>query len=756
MERAGLNAKVQGNANAGNGWFRPVAIGAAAFVLLYALLLALRPGSERVFIASDDILGFAGPLVGAGLVLARGARLFAARKWSLSALGPALLGLGIFLFALGDGVWAWYEQVLGRESPFPSVADIAYLTAYPCLLLGILLLPAARVRGAGRIKAALDGALVVLVAGTFSWHFLLVPTFTSSDASAWATALGVAYPAADVLLIACLMLLSARAGAARQMHTLGLVTVGLATVVLADTVFDYLTLRGGYATGNFITDLGWLGGYLLIILGATSWQDHLAQAGAVSVPAAEARVVARPARVWIALLPYVVLPPLGMLVIHIWRTSTSGLAEQGVLYGSMAAVACVLARQLLALLENGRLQTETAAYAQRLEQLATTDPLTELPNHRATIAALEREVERAQRTARPFVALFIDLDHFKALNDAYGHSAGDSVLREFAAVARGTLRSMDVFGRWGGEEFLAILPETDAAAAAGAAERLRAAVASHRFAVGGGIHLTCSVGLAEWAPPDSADQLVAAADGALYAAKHLGRNQIRAADDPAVAAVGGLGEGGSRESAMLTGAAEALAALVAARDSCAGAHMQEVGALALQVALACGLKAAEAHMLGLAGRLHDIGKVAVPDAILHRAGPLSEAEWAIIRTHPAVGAQVIECIPALRPIAPLVRAHHERWDGAGYPDQLAGAAIPFGARVLAAVDAYAAITIDRPYRRAQSPARAMAELRRHSGAQFDPTVVEALDRVLAMRAEALDNAVVRASNSNVVQLRVTG
>jgi diguanylate cyclase (GGDEF)-like protein len=470
------------------------------------------------------------------------------------------------------------------------------------------------------------------------------------------------------------------------------------------------------------------------MLGAAAWQDQLAQA----TPRVEAEqagaLTSAPARAWTTLLPYACLPPLALLAIHSWRAEEINLADQGVLYGSLAVVACVVVRQLLVLVENGRLQAETAAYARRLEQLATTDPLTELPNHRATVAFLEREVERAQRVGRPFATHFIDLHHFKALNDAYGLGAGDSVLREFALLGRGVLRSMDVLGRWGGEEFLAVLPETDAAAAAVAAERLRSAVASHRFAVGGGTHLTCSVGLAQFPAVSDADQLVAAADSALYAAKRLGRNQVRAADDPAIAAVAGLGEGGSRESAMLTGAAEALAALVAARDGCAGAHTEDVSTLALQLAVACGLTASEAHMLGLAGRLHDIGKVAVPDAILLKPGPLTEAEWAIIRTHPAIGADVIERIPALRPIAPFVRGHHERWDGQGYPDQLVGDAIPLGARILAAADAYAAIIADRPYRRAQSPARAISELRRHAGAQFDPQVVAALERVLAMHA----------------------
>jgi diguanylate cyclase (GGDEF)-like protein len=439
--------------------------------------------------------------------------------------------------------------------------------------------------------------------------------------------------------------------------------------------------------------------------------------------------------------PYLALAPLGWLVLRHWGGHAPDVAARGVFYASIAVVICVVARQLLALAENSRLQHATAAYARRLEQLATTDPITELPNHRAMAGALTVEIERAARSQRSVAVLFLDLDHFKTLNDTFGHAAGDELLAEFARVASSVLRSIDTLGRWGGEEFVVILPEATTAEALRVAERVRGVVASHHFGVGGGAHLTCSLGVASY-PADAgdADALLRVADQAQYLAKRLGRNQARGAADPAAATLDGDLQDASRDAVATAGAADALATLVAARDQRTGAHAHAVAQLALRLAVALGLGAEEAHMIGVAGRLHDIGKVAVPDAILQKAGPLTDAEWAIMRTHPSVGAEVLACIPALRPLGPLVRAHHERWDGAGYPDRLAGDAIPLGARILGVVDAYTAMTVDRPYRAARSAAYASAELRRGAGAQFDPTVVAAFERVLALLAPAGEDA----------------
>jgi HD-GYP domain-containing protein (c-di-GMP phosphodiesterase class II) len=279
---------------------------------------------------------------------------------------------------------------------------------------------------------------------------------------------------------------------------------------------------------------------------------------------------------------------------------------------------------------------------------------------------------------------------------------------------------------------VAILPEVQAEEALHVAEAVRTTVAAHTFQVGGGIHLTCSLGLAS-SPmhAEGREDLLRAAEQAMDAAKRFGRNQVRVAYDPAVLALFAAShpEGG-REEAALMGGAEALVALVEARDHLTGQHSHHVAALARELALILEWPASEAQMLALAGYLHEIGKITVPDAILQKPGPLTEQEWDVMRTHPVVGAEVVSHIPALRPLAPVIRAHHERWDGQGYPDQLAGEAIPLGARILTAVDAYLTMIMDRPYRRAYTPAVAVAELRRCAGSQFDPQVVDVLLRLL--------------------------
>ncbi len=372
-----------------------------------------------------------------------------------------------------------------------------------------------------------------------------------------------------------------------------------------------------------------------------------------------------------------------------------------------------------------------------LQALSKTDPLTELPNHRALLSTLKQELERARRYDRPCSLLFLDLDHFKALNDGYGHAAGDTVLCAFAGVLSTTIRNMDTAGRWGGEEFVVILPEATVEEALDIAERIRKAVSFFSFEISGGLHLTCSVGVACY-PEHATDQdaLITAADQAMYGAKRLGRNQVRMVSDPAIIALLNTetAEGG-REETALHGTVEALITLVEKRDWSLGHHSQQVADLVRQLALARGMSLEEAQVVALAGQLHDIGKVAIPDAILQKPGPLTEEEWEQMRRHSIVGAEVISCIPSLRPLAPVIRAHHERWDGQGYPDHLQSEQIPLAARLIAVVDSYTVMTTDRPYQLARPQAVVLVELQRCAGSQFDPRVVEALVDLLQGRQD---------------------
>lgn len=375
----------------------------------------------------------------------------------------------------------------------------------------------------------------------------------------------------------------------------------------------------------------------------------------------------------------------------------------------------------------------------RLQALATSDPLTRLANHRALVAALEQELVRAHRYRHECSILFLDIDHFKALNDSYGHAVGDSVLRDFAVLLQQQIRETDVPGRWGGEEFLVILPETGEQEARRISERVRSAVATHAFTMGGGMSLTCSIGIATF-PGDAGerDGLVTSADQAMYAAKKLGRNQVRSAGDPATLALRKSDvEQGSREDAALAGIVEALNALVEAHDQYTGQHTRRVAALATRLALALGLGATEARMIGLAGRLHDLGKIGISDAVLQKPERLNEQEHASMQEHTIVGAEIISRIPSLRALVPVIRAHHERWDGQGYPEGLAGTAIPLGARIVAVADAYDAIITERHYQPARDTDAALNELRRCAGTQFDPEITRALEETLARQSNNL-------------------
>jgi diguanylate cyclase (GGDEF)-like protein len=731
------------------------------FTLAFIAWLVFKPAPHAIITAVDDVGAAVGPFLGTLFCVRGPALAWWRRRTGTSAAAASavrlpwtslMLGLGLLSYTIGQSIFAYNEQILHHMDPFPSWADAGYLGVYPFLLLGILLVPQRPLTLQARVRAGLDGMMIMAAAITFSWFFLLGPTLAQSGATPFAKIVAVAYPLGDLVLIASLLTFAAHPSSLSVQPALRLLALGLVLIVASDSILAYQNLQGTYATGELL-DVGWPAGFLLIGLGTTMlWQTPTARAGQRGDTASPT--------LGQTLLPYAFLPAVCGLLLYTWFAHGDQMLETGVFIGSGVLIALIVARQLLALLENRRLHAETLGYAaqlqdlnaqlqvahagleanneelqaanSRLEALATTDALTGMPNHRALVAALDYELERAQRYGRSCSVLFIDLDHFKALNDGCGHAGGDAALRELAQVFRAALRSVDVLGRWGGEEFIALLPELEGDAALAVAERVRMAVSARMFQVGGGVHLTCSIGVASY-PQDAAerDSLVERADRAMYAAKRLGRNQVRAADDAAVRAMLEAEGMGSREAAALAGTVEALAALVEARDHYTGQHTQRVAALTMRLALMLKLDATQAHLVGLAARLHDVGKVAIPDAILQKPGRLTPDEWARMRTHPTVGADVLDMVPALRPVAPLVRAHHERWDGLGYPAGLAREEIPLGARIVAVADAFGAITSDRPYQQRREATWALKELRRCAGTQFDPVIVEALARMLS-------------------------
>jgi diguanylate cyclase (GGDEF)-like protein/putative nucleotidyltransferase with HDIG domain len=363
-----------------------------------------------------------------------------------------------------------------------------------------------------------------------------------------------------------------------------------------------------------------------------------------------------------------------------------------------------------------------------LTDAARSDPLTGLLNRRGFEEAFDVELERARRSDRGLSVIVGDLDRFKDVNDRFGHAAGDAVLRRVGMTIRSTKRSWDIAARIGGEEFAVLAPDTDEHGAYVLAERLRLEV-EQTFEPAGAGQLTASFGIVSFPiHGQTGDALLQAADQALYAAKRLGRNRavISSAEVPGILARAPRGREDSHvELATLLNLAEALDV----RDSGSATHCQRVGRYAELIARELGLPPDAVERVRIAGILHDVGRVGVPDELLAKSGPLTDEEWGWMRSHPAVGARMLDTTD-FGDIGDWILAHHERPDGKGYPEGRAAGEVPLEASILAVADAYEAMTADRPYRSPLDPVAASEELRRGAGRQFDERVVDAILRVV--------------------------
>jgi diguanylate cyclase (GGDEF)-like protein len=366
------------------------------------------------------------------------------------------------------------------------------------------------------------------------------------------------------------------------------------------------------------------------------------------------------------------------------------------------------------------------------ELRANTDDLTGAYNRRhfAQIASASL-ASAAERCA----LLLIDADHFKQINDVYGHAVGDAVLGELAERLRSGITADDHLARWGGEEFAVLLRDVSSEAElAERAERLRHAVSETPIEHEGiRILLTTSIGAVLAPEGASLDALVERADACLYTAKYQGRNRVSLEPEAG-------GRAASIREPEVIGMARALAFASSQREGIPEEHAEQVARLAMLTAERLQLPVGTALLCRIGGWLHDVGKIAIPERILTKPTALDDAEWAVMKTHPVVGDKIVRRVAGLHDAAPAVRHHHERFGGGGYPDGLTGQAIPIEARIVCAADAYSAITTNRPYSAARSPQEAAAELRRSAGAHFDPKVVEALLSVLGLDGAAIADA----------------
>jgi len=592
-----------------------------------------------------------------------------------------LVATGLLAWTGGDLVWTvWLDHV--SNPPYPSIADALYLTEYPAAYIGLALLMRAHFRHTGP-ALWLDGVVVGLTLAALGADLVFPAVLSASKGSAATVGVNLAYPFADVVLLAFVAVGFALANW-RPGRQWTLIALGIALNAIADMIYAYQVAKGTYVEGGVLETM-WPAS--MVVLAAAAWQRPPVKS---LRPTTGRHTIVLPAAFALVALVLLVSASLDRLT-----PLAVGLAA--------AALLAAGARACITYMENVRL-------LEREVEGATTDPLTGLGNRRALMNELEIAV-RCALAGVPATLAFFDLDGFKRYNDSFGHSAGDALLVRLGRALAGRVGSAGTAFRLGGDEFCLLLP--------GSFKREDPQIAACRAALserGSGFAITASCGVVVL--PGDADSIGAAlnlADERMYADKSAAGRATRA------------------HAQSVTMQQQVLLQLLNERQPDLHQHVRDVGLLATAIGRTYDFDSEQLDELRRAAELHDLGKLAIPDRILDKPGPLGEAEWRLMRQHTIIGERILNAAPALRPVARLVRSSHERWDGGGYPDGLAGRAIPLGARIIAACDAFDAITSERAYDAARSGEEAVAELRRNAGSQFDPDVVE---RLCAVRERA--------------------
>jgi len=601
--------------------------------------------------------------VGAGLCVARAV----IRRGERAAW--ALIGLALVSWIAGE---AYFTQVLWDDSqpPVPSWADAGYLGLPPLLFCGLVLLLRARIRGLPR-TLWVDGITAALAAGALS-AAIVVQAVLGSAAGGWlAVATNLVYPLADLVLVGVIAGGLSSSGW-RVDRTFGLIVCAVLSFWLADSVYLVQVARGTWASGGPI-ELGWWGAALLMATAA--WQPPATAARSAAPRSGGRLVIAMP-------IAFATLA-LGVLV-----SGSAGHLNAVAIALATASLAAVMVRLVLTFQQHTQM-------LQRSQHEALTDALTGLRNRRALLGDLEAALERG---GDRHLLLLFDLNGFKAYNDTFGHAAGDQLLARLGRALHTALDGNGRAYRLGGDEFCALIAVT------GDVDALRAAALQALSEDGTGFTISAAAGAARL-PEEAANasEALKLADQRMYAHKS-----------------------GSRGSAALRQVRDVLLGVLDEHDGLDEDRVHAVARHAVAIGQRLGLDGEQLDTLARAAELHDVGMAAVPDTILATPGPLSANDWTFIRAHPLIGERVLNRAPALRPVAALVRAVHERVDGTGYPDGLRGNEIPLGARIIAACDAYEAMIRDRPHRAARPVPEALEQLRRGAGTQFDARIVELL------------------------------
>ncbi|AIE87044.1 diguanylate cyclase [Fimbriimonas ginsengisoli] len=703
---------------------------------------------------------------------------------------PTILGWATIAYAAGQAIYFVERYGLHAEGS-PAWSDIAWIGTYPLLMIGILAWPA-RYEPLGRnFRFVLDLLVAAVGLLAYSWVFLVAPYGESATNLGLKSFISVVYPICDILLVLCLFHMLRRGSDPRFRAPARIFGLGLLAVVTIDMVYAYnmINLNGA---GGTLFKMGWpisctasnLAAFIFLlrmrdIPEEETAPEHLEEALAVQP--------------WLSVLPYALIPAVLGLIIFVHTYKPAKQYEAATFFVATLMAVGLVIRQILTIKENamlltklqgayrelsaksseirranqdlkdalGRLATNNDDLAEansQLAQLVTIDGMTGLENHRAFQQHLRLEVDAAKRHRHPLSLIMADVDFFKRYNDEFGHPAGDEVLRQIATTIVDEVGENAYPARYGGEEFAVVLPYLGGAEALLVAERICRSVAT-RLRIRRKI--TMSLGVATLEPSWTAETLVSEADRALYAAKGWGRNRAIAVSDldrqrlsldilnegtteydpnepMGLAAIVSAGLRnhpqalGIEPDSQLAGG---LLGTLELKDVETRDHSERVMWYAMRLAqsvIDSGISTMthqELRSLAYGALLHDIGKIGVPENILKHPGDLDIEMKAVIREHPRLGAQIVQRFPSLDMALAVIRNHHERWDGRGYPSGLRGTDIPLVARIFSVVDGLEAMLSARPYSGPMPIEDVTKQLTLGSGTIYDPAMLRAFQLV---------------------------
>lgn len=574
-------------------------------------------------------------------------------------------GIGCLMQAFGV---LYHQTIMSWDTtpPYPSPQDAFYLLVYPAWFAGMLMLAHRQMRDSRRslwLHGVIGGLAVAALMAALVFDKIVN---TSGDNTA-AIVTNLAYPTADTMLLALLVCILALNGF-RTGRMWAMILGGVAVFYAGDMTFALQVAAGSFEPGSFL-DLTWPGGMLLI-------------AASGFVGSRQAKHFRNEDRLMVA--PAIAFSVIALSII-IYGSAHE--VNPAAIWIATAALAVLMLQFTIAALEN-----TTLLRASRRE--ATIDQVTDLPNRRQLAADVEQACHNATAD-EPWILMLFDLNGFKAYNDRFGHLAGDVLLRRLGTRLRDSLAGSGTVYRLGGDEFCALI-----CGDADRAEELTAIALDALHDHGEGFETSSSVGVSH-IPEDSHDpiEIVRIADERMYAQKH------------------GDGSLDARHFDTVVRVIQRFAPRI-------DTHRAELLPVVRDTAMKLAVPASDAGTIASAFEVRDVGYYAVPDEVLQKPGPLNDAEWSLMRTHPVVGERLLGISPTLRGVARLVRASHERMDGKGYPDGIPGEKIPLGARIIAVAAAFDAMISTRPHREPMSVAEAIAEIKRGAGTQFDAIVTE--------------------------------